>query len=248
MHLCRLRVPGNVRQRFLHDAEQSGGGFFIQIATEVFVFRRHRAIDRAALPELFKLPLDRCLQSQIEYGWPKIIDDTADTADGCIEVIQRIAGLFVEPGVHGTGARLQHGDIDSQRQQTLSQLVMDVACDPLSLFFLDVLLIGGQFTQLQLRLQQFFGLHRQFALQVEQVDKHLDLGAKNLGHNRREDVIDCAGRITAETLGIGVGLRRDEDNGRVGRLRAAVNECSGFKTVHHWHFHVEQNDGEVALQ
>src|SRR5207249_9091904 len=83
---------------------------------------------------------------------------------------------LVELWVPGAGARLQHGDIDSQRQQILSQLVMDFARDPLSFFFLDVLLIGRQLAQQQLRLLQFFGLHRQFRSEERRVGKECKSG------------------------------------------------------------------------
>ncbi|MNF89551.1 hypothetical protein D3C84_720810 [compost metagenome] len=194
------------------------------------------------------MPLEGRLQPQVEHRGTKVVDDAAHAADGRIDVVQGIARRLEELRLQGGDAVLQHGDIHAQRQQALPQLVMDLPRDPLAFFFLDLFLMGHQLAQLQFRLQQFLGLQGQPALQVEQVDEHPDLGAENLRHYRREDEVDRAGGVGADAFRVRTGLCGDEDDGRIGRFRTAMDQGGGFDAIHFRHLHIEQDYREIALQ
>ena len=80
-----------------------------------------------------------------------------------------------------------------------------------------------------------------------QVDEDLDLGAQDLGHDRREDVVDRAERIAARRLHL-VGVRGDEDDRRVRRALVLADQRRGLEAVDVGHVDVEQDDRELAPQ
>ncbi len=84
--------------------------------------------------------------------------------------------------------------------------------------------------------------------QQEELDEHPHLGAQDLGHHRRHDVVDRAQRVALRRMHLVVVVGRDEDDRHVRRALAAADERRRLEAVEARHVHVEQDDGEVALQ
>jgi len=91
------------------------------------------------------------------------------------------------------------------------------------------------------------GLARDAALQDVQLHEHAHLGAQHLGHHRRRDVVDRAQRVAARGLHL-VGVRGDEDDGRVRGALVAADQRGRLEAVHVRHVDVQQDHGEVAPQ
>ncbi len=91
------------------------------------------------------------------------------------------------------------------------------------------------------------GLASHAALHLVQVDKHLDLAAQDIGHDRREDVVHGAQLVALGGLHL-IGIGRDEDDRRVRGTLVLPDQCGGLETVDVGHVDVEQDHGEFAVQ
>ena len=80
-----------------------------------------------------------------------------------------------------------------------------------------------------------------------ELDEHLDLGAQDLRHDRRQDVVHRTQRVALHGLHV-VGEGGHEDDGRVPRLLALADQRRGLQARHAGHVDVEQDDGELALE
>ncbi|MCY1551984.1 hypothetical protein D9M68_883520 [compost metagenome] len=60
---------------------------------------------------------------------------------------ERRADFLIEPRMRLSGACIEHGDIDAQGQQGLSEFVVDLASDALAFFFLHAILVRGEVAQ-----------------------------------------------------------------------------------------------------
>jgi hypothetical protein len=84
-------------------------------------------------------------------------------------------------------------------------------------------------------------------VQAMQLDQRLHLAAQDVGHHRREDVVDGAERIAARGVHL-VGEGGDEDDRRVRRLAARADELGGLQAVHARHVHVEQDHRALVVE
>ncbi len=83
---------------------------------------------------------------------------------------------------------------------------------------------------------------------LEQIDEHRDLGPENHRIDRLEHEIDGAQRVTARDLFAVTVMGGDEDDRRRPRLLAFADQIRQFVAVDIGHLHVEQQDGDFAIQ
>ena len=88
---------------------------------------------------------------------------------------------------------------------------------------------------------------RQLREEVE-VDEDLDLGAQDLGDDRRDHEVDRPERIAASRAHLVAVVRGDEDDGHVCRALPAADHRRRFQAVHPGHVDVEEDDRELVLQ
>jgi hypothetical protein len=84
-------------------------------------------------------------------------------------------------------------------------------------------------------------------LQHRQFDEDPHLGAKDLGHHRRQDVVDRAQRVAAAGLDL-VRVGGDEDDGGVRRSLVTPDESGRLQPVDVGHVDVQQDHRELARQ
>ncbi|MNH98799.1 hypothetical protein D3C73_515490 [compost metagenome] len=95
---------------------------------------------------------------------------------------------------------------------------------------------------------QFIALGENLPALAIEVDEDVRLAAQDVGFDRFLDEVDGPGLIAPEpSLQIGAS-RRDEDDGDVARVHIAAHELGQLKTVHAWHLHVHQGQGDIVDQ
>ena len=85
-------------------------------------------------------------------------------------------------------------------------------------------------------------------LLLEEADEGGDLLAQDVGIERLEQVVDCAGRVAGVDLTPVAVERGDEDDRREARRRHGLDVPRDLVAVHPGHLHVEDDDGEVLVQ
>ena len=83
---------------------------------------------------------------------------------------------------------------------------------------------------------------------ARELDEDLHLAAQDLRHDRLEHEVDGAERVAAQHGAIVLVERGQEDDWRVPRFFARAHQLGGLEAVEIGHLHVEQDDGEVALE
>ena len=78
----------------------------------------------------------------------------------------------------------------------------------------------------------------------EQVDEDRDLGAQDVGHDRREDEVDGAARVGDRDLRLVARVGGDEDDRRVLALAAHADQPRRLVAVHPRHLDVHQDHRE----
>jgi hypothetical protein len=99
-----------------------------------------------------------------------------------------------------------------------------------------------------LRLPELLGVLAHLLCPLGQLREHPDLGPQHVGQHGPVHVVHGAERVPAGCMGLGLALRREEDDRRVFRLPALADERRGLEAVHAGHVDVEQNHGEVVAQ
>src|SRR5258706_2095910 len=128
-HFGRVRVAGDVGERFLENAEERGRARAAE--RDVFEPRGQLAFDPGALLKLVDLPFDRRGEPQIvQDARPELGRDAAHGPDGLIHQRQHRIGFLPErlliPGqlfAHPRQVHLESGE-------RLAELVVDLARDP----------------------------------------------------------------------------------------------------------------------
>ena len=95
--------------------------------------------------------------------------------------------------------------------------------------------------------QSLFLLGEATPLEI-QLDEHVDLRPQDLRLERFEDVVDRADGVSLEDVLLVLADRREEDDRDELRSLARLDHLRCLEPVHARHLHVEQNDGELALE
>ena len=81
-----------------------------------------------------------------------------------------------------------------------------------------------------------------------QIDEDLNLRSKNFWLKRLRDVVDRANRVSFENVVLVLADGREKDDRHVLRAIARLDHARGLEAVNARHLHIEQDDGEFALE
>jgi hypothetical protein len=85
------------------------------------------------------------------------------------------------------------------------------------------------------------------ALEIE-LDKHVDLRAEDLRLEGLGHVVDGADGVSLEDILLVFADRREKDDRHEPRSFARLDHLRSLEAVHAGHLHIEQDDGELALE
>ena len=101
--------------------------------------------------------------------------------------------------------------------------------------------------QLRLCFPKPLGLQSVFVGLARQLHEHADLRFEHFRLNRRQNVVHRAQRVALEHMGV-VCMRRQENDGGVGRCFSSPDQLGRLETVHSWHVHIEKNHCEALVE
>ena len=81
-----------------------------------------------------------------------------------------------------------------------------------------------------------------------ELGEHLDLGAQHVGDDRDRHVVHRAHRVAAQAIHVGEMHRGDEDDRRLLKPRMLPDHGRELEAVELRHAHVDQHDGDLALE
>ena len=152
-HRGRLRMLGDIRQRFLGDAEQAGG--LVQLQLDVLAVRDEAAFDAGLARKFLHLPVQRGDEAQVQHGGAQVQRNAVHGVDAAVDQGVDIGGFFLQLGIIRRQAARQHGQRHLDRRQIAAQVVVQFARQARALVFLDLVDMRRQLGQARARLAHF---------------------------------------------------------------------------------------------
>ena len=151
--LAGLRMLGDIRQRFLGDAEQAGR--LVQFQFDMLAVGHELAFDAGLAREFLHLPVQRGNQAQVQHGGTQVQRNAVHGVDAAVDQSIDIVGLFLQQRVVRRQAARQHGQRHLDRRQIATQVIVQFARQARAFVFLDLVDMRSQLGQAGARLAHF---------------------------------------------------------------------------------------------